>query len=791
MNFKIKHSNLDLSHNFRFKLPAVLVLLGAISLVVIGVLSEFLFGKKLLLFTDIGSDTFYSYYAAYYFFTSHISIFQMPFWSFNIGAGSSVLILYQFLYDPFSIIFYLAGAENISSLIVWVFVFKIFFAAIFTYLYFNYIGIGKHVCIVTSLLFAFNGFLMCFGQHYFYATWIIFLPLALYAIEVWMKTGKWLPLTLCVSYLALNIAIFWQMSIFVFLYLLFRSSFEWRNFSHSEWRLKLIKLSGIFVLGLGVSSVLWLPEYYILKTSPRISNDFLHALTSTALNFLHLNSPEYYKSLLARIFSNNSQGIGSEYVGYLNYYESIQLYVGILPLLLLPQMYSVFSSRAKWIASLALLIVLIFLVLPGFAQVMNGFQYPSYRWGYNIIMFELLLAAITMDLMIKQTKINLPVLIATGLTLLICAACIYQYNYSLNVISHNVMIVKVLEVFGLILSYSIILYLLVRSKKKYLFSLLLLLVCCELIFEHRDSFSPAHRSVLNKGIELDKSVIFFDYGSQAVKKLKESDPNAYRVEKNHWLLSLNDAVVQDYFGLDSYNSINSNDYINFLSNFGYKGPNLNVIKWSSLDYPYLADILSVKYHLTKNSNVLPQDVTFVENVGDVSIYLRNSYLPFGFTYDSYILTSELDKLSKSERERTLLQGAVLNTPPPILLNHMLKIAPLQYDNKFRSNRRKNAFNITKFSGDKIQGRISLDKAELLFLPIPFERGWSAYVNGQKSDIYKVNFGFSGVYLNQGENNVELKYFPPYMKVGGIISMICLIVICILLFISTKSKKEIK
>ena len=306
---------------FKLCLPMFILLIALVS-VSTGVLGTFLFGNKLFLFSDIGSDTFYSYYAAYYYFTTNISNFHLPLWSFNIGAGSSVLILYQFLYDPFSSIFYFGGAENISRLIVWVFSLKILCAAVFAYLYFRYLRICKFVCIIASLLFAFNGFLMCFGQHYFYASWVVFLPLLLYTFEIWFRTQKWLPLTMCVSFMALNIAIFWQISIFCFLYIVFRSSFEWNKFSNQEWSIKFVKLGGIFCLGLGVSTVLWLPEYYLLKSSPRVSIDFYQALINTSQNFLHFNSPEYYRTLLARVFSNNLQGIGSEYAGFLNYYES-------------------------------------------------------------------------------------------------------------------------------------------------------------------------------------------------------------------------------------------------------------------------------------------------------------------------------------------------------------------------------------------------------------------------------------------------------------------------------------
>ncbi|MDH5386877.1 MAG: YfhO family protein [Gammaproteobacteria bacterium] len=786
MSILTKISSLEFPGGFWIKdRKPILYLFLLVSLVCIGVLGRFLFGEKLLIFVDIGNDTYYSYYAVYYFFTNYISNFQLPLWSFNLGTGASVLTLYQFLYDPFSIIYYVGGVENVSRLIAWAYVLKIFCAATFTYMYLRYLGISAYACIVASVLFAFNGFLMGFGQHYFYASWLVFLPLLLYTFEVWLKTEKWLPMALCVSFMMLNIAIFWQISIFFGLYVIFRIGTEWQNFSNREWMLKIIKIGAIYMLGLGISAVLWLPEYYLLKSSPRISTDFYTRLVETISNFVRFNTPDYYWSLLARIFSNNLQGIGSEYKGFLNYYESIQLYAGLFPLLLLPQLYSVFSTRGKWIASLALLVVAAILVAPGFAQIMNGFQYPSYRWGYSVIIFELLLAALVLDSIIKQKKINLPVLIVTGICLVLCLVAINMNSHSLlDATLYKRNIIRTIVLIFFIICYGFLLYFLMKDKRRPLvLSLILLLICGELIVEHRKSFLK--RSVLDKGIENNRNIHFFDYGYQAVKKLETTDTSVYRIEKNHWLLSLNDSLIQNYFGLDTYNSLNNPSYWGFLKEFGYSSRHPNVVKVNSLEYPYLADILSVKYHLTKNDSELPFDVTYIEKHGDVSIYLRNSRLPFGYTYDSYIASSVLSELNHSERGRALLQGAALEKVTSINLNEVLQIAPKQNDDDFRESLKKDVLEIVEMSEDEIKGSIHLERNKLLFLSIPFDAGWSAYVNGKKSEVHKVNYGFSGLYLEQGDNLVELKYFPPYMRTGLVISVLCLLIVVIRLVIFKK------
>ena len=782
MSVKIKFD--DFESSWLTNRSPYIVLFGAVSLVVLVVLGQFIFGKKLLLFNDIGSDTFYAYYAIYYFLTNYLSAFHLPLWSFNISTGSCVLIYFPFLYDPFSIIYFLGGVENLSRMLVWVFVLKIFFAAAFTYIYLCYLGIANYASLAASVLFSFNGFLMCWGQHYQFSSWVIFLPLLLFSIEIWLKNNKWLPMVFCISFMALKIVSFVQVSIFCFLYFLFRLVIERDKFLKHQLGNRIIKFCSIFLLGMGISAVLWLPEYYILKSSPRISADFYQSLLNTIFNFFNFNTHDYYISLLSRIFSNNLQGIGSEYTGFLNYYEAIQIYAGILPLLLLPQLYIVFSAKTKWLSSIAFIMITIFLVTPGFSQIMNGFQYPSYRWGYNIIMFELLLSAIVLNEMLKKEKISVNILLATGIFLFLCLTYQNIHNYNENPTINQCNTIKTFEIIAFIIAYSFLLYKLITGKRKNItFLLIIITICTELIIENYDTFNQ--RSLFSKGIEYDKNVNYFDYGKMGIEKIKENDPTIYRIEKNHWILSLNDSLVQDYYGLDSYYSLNNPSYLLFLKYFDYKSRHLNIIKWNSLDYPYLADILSVKYHLTKNTNNLPSNVAYKKKYGDVFIYLRKNSLPFGFTYESYIPKTMFKHLSKLDKERALLQGAVVEESPSINLTAVEEILPYKDELFLRNKLKKDVLNVIEMTGDKLTGNINLKSDKLLFLSIPFDKGWSAYVNDKKVEILKVNLGFMGLYLKRGDNRVELKYVPPYMTTGIIITLLSILIVIITILSKNK------
>lgn len=57
--------------------------------------------------------------------------------------------------------------------------------------------------------------------------------------------------------------------------------------------------------------------------------------------------------------------------------------------------------------------------------------------------------------------------------------------------------------------------------------------------------------------------------------------------------------------------------------------------------------------------------------------------------------------------------------------------------------------------------------------IPYERGWSATVNGVATDVLKANYAFVGVPIEAGENRIVFTYRPPFFVPSLILSMVSL------------------
>ena len=85
----------------------------------------------------------------------------------------------------------------------------------------------------------------------------------------------------------------------------------------------------------------------------------------------------------------------------------------------------------------------------------------------------------------------------------------------------------------------------------------------------------------------------------------------------------------------------------------------------------------------------------------------------------------------------------------------------------------------ELGSNRITGRIDVSSRKLLCLSIPFSTGWRAYVDGEATDVLRVNTGMCGVMLESGDHTVELRYATPglglglVLCVGGLLTLVAL------------------
>ncbi len=174
----------------------------------------------------------------------------------------------------------------------------------------------------------------------------------------------------------------------------------------------------------------------------------------------------------------------------------------------------------------------------------------------------------------------------------------------------------------------------------------------------------------------------------------------------------------------------------------------------------------------------------------VTVYVNEKYIGAMFESDNHNIKN-LGNFKKGEqvevRMRLDKNDLYFKTPQFATLDtekYNNAISALQQMN--------NATTVEKLSGTEVVANVTATKDQMLFTTIPYEQGWTIYVDGVETKPVKlVEEALMGIPITAGDHKVEFKFFPARMDLG-IICTICgiLIFVCLIL-IDIKFKTPIK
>ena len=89
----------------------------------------------------------------------------------------------------------------------------------------------------------------------------------------------------------------------------------------------------------------------------------------------------------------------------------------------------------------------------------------------------------------------------------------------------------------------------------------------------------------------------------------------------------------------------------------------------------------------------------------------------------------------------------------------------------------------------VKGTVTAAEDEILYTSIPYYRGFTAYVDGKKTDIVQLaNGALIGLKLTKGEHTIEFKYVPYGFKLGLSISIVGWLIVAGYIIVTKKRKK---
>ena len=90
-------------------------------------------------------------------------------------------------------------------------------------------------------------------------------------------------------------------------------------------------------------------------------------------------------------------------------------------------------------------------------------------------------------------------------------------------------------------------------------------------------------------------------------------------------------------------------------------------------------------------------------------------------------------------------------------------------------------NVTSYSDTKIEGTLNAGYNGTLYTSVPYDKGWSVYVDGKHVKTYKIAKCQLGCDIAQGEHKIVMKYTPRGLKLGLSITLVSYLLLALWCF----------
>ncbi len=647
---------------------------------------------------------------------------------------------------------------------------------------------SKNAALIGGMLYAFSGFqtFNIFFNHFHDVT--AFFPLMLIAMEERINNNRRGVFALSVALMGIiNYFFFTGQAVFLIIYLLARLKSPDFNIN---WK-KFFSLAAEAVIGVMIACVMLIPSALAILENYRI-NERLYGLDLIAYNdktrlLRIIQSFFMIPDVPARpnLFSSDSAKWAS--IG------------GYLPMFSMAGVIAFTKSRKKHWAKRIIIVCAVCAFIPILNSAFYTFNSSYYaRWFYMPILIMAMMTAQALD--DRSIDLRPGIKVCVGILLGLAAISLLPKKEDDKVIWFKFAnypayfyLTAAICITGLI-----ILWYIDKSRRKgkpfmkaALISTVAACIVCTAAVEYFGAILGPYGS------------IFVENGLKGSENLSLDDEESqfYRVD-----ISENYDNYPMFWNLHSmraFQSIVPGSIMEFYSEIGVSR---DVASRAPLEKNTLRGLFSVKYYFDKVYSDKEETYTytidlpgfeFKEKQNGFYVYENKYYLPMGFTYDNYITEDAASEYTDQTKERILLRALILNDEQAEKYDEIITKLPVEnsvglndstylVDCAKRSEETCSSF---VYDSDGFNAEIILENPKLVFFSVPYDSGWTAYVNGKPADVERVSYGFMAVKAEEGENNIEFRYKTPGLKEGALITLCGILFLGLYLFLTRKSARS--
>ncbi len=218
-------------------------------------------------------------------------------------------------------------------------------------------------------------------------------------------------------------------------------------------------------------------------------------------------------------------------------------------------------------------------------------------------------------------------------------------------------------------------------------------------------------------------------------------------------------------------------------------------------------LLSVRYYI-ENTLVTP-DTSYsdeggmpgyglaVEDTGGYDVYENYHFISMGFTFDHYMTEENYDEMEKTDAaDRLLVKDLILSEEDAQKYGYLMtedtdnqqEAMDLDTFYSYCDERAASACSSFAFDKDGFSAATALDKDNLVFFSVPYDKGWTAQVDGQEAEVVRADYGLMAVYVPAGEHEIRFTYRPYGFEGACVLSGAALLVMELLLMGSRRRRR---
>jgi hypothetical protein len=791
----------ELPEKFKFIKPPVLILF-----LLILIFFPTIFWGKTLFYRDI---SIYGYPTVTYVVNS-LKSGEFPLWNTMLFSGVPQMATVQPpLFYPNIILFILFPFHIALSLAL---VIHYFLAGLGVYLIGKYWKLNNLAALFGGIVFALNGYMFelnSLESIIFVATW---LPYLFLYIEKFLDKPSLKYLMLIVLFNSLQLATgrldyFYFSQMFLWPWIIFKFFSKEKDVSNRVFTKNIIFIIFSVIISLLLLSVQILPFLEYIKTTFRGS-----ALSFTGVTFWSLHPLQLFQLVFNNFFGDlvNNNGIyvlltDKKNLNFLIY----NLYIGTPSLYLIA--YALFKKdkRSIFLGLLALFFTLVSLgkytpffsllynYLPGF----NVSRYPVKLFLFTIFPLSLLAMSGLDKLSNSNDLKKVTVFVIAGCSLLTFSVLLV-YIYTDNLINYfnlslkefglsvtNLNFMTKSLIFSLLISF-IFLFLIVYFQKKNLekpafMFFLSLLVGYEFINNNISNLWIADSKLLYEkpqiAIDLDKlmdkDLYYLVQDTEAINPiLNENKPKIFReLEENLASMAYNISLVHGFKNAFGYSPSPPTNIFRLVT---YINDEIPGIKVSDERKVAIMKMMGVRFYIwhVLNINTVPPNPKYFTRLKQypetgLQLWELKDYQS-RFTFKTNI--------SEEKTETDILKIFLgINKPDLDITDKVFTTSgALSQNSSLKGTSGPNAYaraSVKLISETANSLKIDLDAPEpgYLVLANNYDKGWNAYDNGSKVEIFKANYYQQAIFVEKGKHSLEMIYKPFSFVIGRIISLLTL------------------